>query len=198
LSSSSPDDDGDSRTQTNDIQKKPTNPFDFTENWMLSEGNRLTEGNRNESSSSSSFSSSSSSSSAPESFEWRGGKDRQTTGIWMWSEPFTRKCKVGSGVEEKEEEISVLLMDTQGMFDNETSMTLTAQIFGLSTFVSSMQIYNVDKRLQEDDLQHLALFSEYGRIALGLKTEVRTEIHNSKSKSHRMRTSAQVTPDDVS
>jgi hypothetical protein len=28
------------------------------------------------------------------------------------------------------------------------------------------QIYNVDKRVQEDNLQHLALFSEYGRMAL--------------------------------
>lgn len=53
-----------------------------------------------------------------------------------------------------------------GMFDNETTMTLTAQIFGLSTLVSSFQIYNVDKRIQEDNLQHLALFSEYGRMAL--------------------------------
>lgn len=45
-------------------------------------------------------------------------------------------------------------------------MTLTAQIFGLSTLVSSFEIYNVDKRIQEDNLQHLALFSEYGRMAL--------------------------------
>ena len=28
------------------------------------------------------------------------------------------------------------------------------------------QVYNVDKRIQEDNLQHLALFSEYGRMAL--------------------------------
>jgi atlastin len=82
-------------------------------------------------------------------------------------------------------------MDTQGMFDNETTMTLTAQIFGLSTLVSSFQvinctsttlfsppnhlfplkIYNVDKRIQEDNLQHLALFSEYGRMALAPQQE---------------------------
>jgi hypothetical protein len=30
-----------------------------------------------------------------------------------------------------------------------------------------LQVYNVDKRIQEDNLQHLALFSEYGRMALG-------------------------------
>ncbi|RYY75882.1 hypothetical protein EON63_19010, partial [archaeon] len=76
----------------------------------------------------------------------------------MWSEPIFRTIQG--------EPVAVLLMDTQGMFDNETSMTLTAQIFGLSTLVSSLLIYNVDKRIQEDNLQHLALFSEYGRISL--------------------------------
>jgi hypothetical protein len=67
------------------------------------------------------------------SFRWRGGKERQTTGIWMWSEPFIRYTA-------NKEKLAVLLMDTQGMFDNETSMTLTAQIFGLSTLVSSYQV----------------------------------------------------------
>ena len=68
------------------------------------------------------------------SFAWRGGQERQTTGIWMWSEPFLRYPRGSS------EQVAVLLMDTQGMFDNETSMALTAQIFGLSTFVSSFQV----------------------------------------------------------
>jgi atlastin len=130
---------------------------------------------------------SSSEAEAANSFAWRGGQERQTTGIWMWSEPFLRTPKGSS------EQVAVLLMDTQGMFDNETSMSLTAQIFGLSTFVSSfqvnlilpsirylsyhfvfslyifilstLQIYNVERRIQEDNLQHLALFAEYGRMA---------------------------------
>ncbi|CAI5735834.1 unnamed protein product [Peronospora destructor] len=54
------------------------------------------------------------------------------------------------------------------MFDSETSQMLTASIFGLSTLLSSYQIYNVDKRVQEDNLQHLALFTEYGRIEMAL------------------------------
>jgi len=92
-------------------------------------------------------------------FHWRGGSERNTTGIWMWSEPFQRIRPDGST-------ISLLLVDTQGMFDHETTMALTAAIFGLSTLLSSYQIYNVDKRIQEDNLQQLALFSEYGRMAL--------------------------------
>ena len=86
-------------------------------------------------------------------FDWRAGSDRNTTGIWIWSEPYQiSKNKV------------VLLIDTQGMFDHETTMALTTNIFGFSTLLSSYQIYNVDKRIQEDHLQQLALFSEYARL----------------------------------
>jgi atlastin len=98
------------------------------------------------------------------SFEWRGGEKRMTTGIWMWSEPFVREI-------ENDRKVAVLLVDTQGMFDNETSMALTACIFGLTTLISSHLVYNVEKRIQEDHLQQLALFSEYGRMALAHDAE---------------------------
>jgi atlastin len=94
-------------------------------------------------------------------FDWRGGAERNTTGIWIWSKPFILPRNANSS-----EKIALLLVDTQGMFDHETTMGLTAAIFGLSTLLSSYQIYNVDKRIQEDNLQQLALFSEYGRMAL--------------------------------
>ena len=92
-------------------------------------------------------------------FDWRAGSERNTTGIWVWSHPHILK-RAG------QEPLAVLLVDTQGMFDHETNMALTASIFGFSTLLSSYQIYNVDKRIQEDNLQHLALFSEYARTAV--------------------------------
>ena len=92
------------------------------------------------------------------SFDWRGGKERNTTGMWMWSDPYFLPRAAG-------DDVAILLVDTQGMFDHETTVGLTAAIFGLSTLLSSYQIYNVDKRIQEDNLQQLALFSEYGRMA---------------------------------
>lgn len=96
-------------------------------------------------------------------FDWRGGSERNTTGIWMWSQPhFVSKPTADGGMES----MAVLLVDSQGMFDNETTMSLTASIFGMSTLLSSYQIYNVDKRIQEDNLQQLALFSEYARLAV--------------------------------
>jgi len=91
-------------------------------------------------------------------FHWRGGSERNTTGIWMWSHPYF--------VKRGDESMAILIVDSQGMFDNDTTMSLTASIFGLSTLLSSYQIYNVDKRIQEDNLQQLALFSEYARLAV--------------------------------
>jgi len=102
-------------------------------------------------------------------FEWKAGAERNTTGIWMWSEPFV----MHNGT-------AVLLIDTQGMFDHETTMSLTASIFGFSTLLSSYQIYNVDKRIQEDNLQHLALFSEYARMAVGTEEKETKEKKGAK------------------
>ena len=66
-------------------------------------------------------------------FHWRGGSERNTTGIWMWSHPHF--------VKKGDDNLAVLIVDSQGMFDNETTMSLTASIFGLSTLLSSYQIY---------------------------------------------------------
>lgn len=103
------------------------------------------------------------------SFDWRGGKERNTTGMWMWSDPYFLPRP------SKGDQVAVLLVDTQGMFDHETTVGLTAAIFGLSTLLSSYQIYNVDKRIQEDNMQQLALFSEYGRIAFEVEEKVATK-----------------------
>ncbi|GFN99090.1 Atlastin-3, partial [Plakobranchus ocellatus] len=94
-----------------------------------------------------------------EGFSWRGGSERDTTGILMWSEPFIVKNRSG-------EEVVVLLMDTQGAFDSESTVKDCATIFALSTMLSSVQVFNLTQNIQEDDLQHLQLFTEYGRLAL--------------------------------
>ena len=44
-------------------------------------------------------------------FKWRGGDERMTTGICLWSRPFMIPLPGGDG-----ERLAVLLMDTQGMF----------------------------------------------------------------------------------
>ena len=94
-------------------------------------------------------------------------------------QPFVRvNAKTG-------EATNVLLMDTQGMFDMQTPPALTAAIFGLSTLISSYQIYNIPRQvqasschephpiltlpyaqIQEDTLQQLHFFTEFSLCAL--------------------------------
>lgn len=90
-------------------------------------------------------------------FTWRGGSTRVTTGIHVWPEIFLHDHKDGR-------KIAIILLDTQGTFDNRTNMKDCVTIFSLSTLLSSVQVYNVMNQIQEDDLQHLQLFSEYGRL----------------------------------
>ena len=123
--------------------------------WLLEEGAKISEGNNN---------GGEGGDGGPASFEWRGGRVRMTTGITVWSEPF---LVTGAGGEE----LAVIVLDTQGLFDNETPMGLTSCIFGLSTLMSSYQIYNVSNRIQEDNLQQLALFTEYGRMAVDAQAQ---------------------------
>ena len=65
-------------------------------------------------------------------FSWRGGSERDTTGILMWSEPFCFKLDNGK-------EFAIILMDTQGAFDSEYTVRDSATVFALSTMTSSIQ-----------------------------------------------------------
>ncbi|XP_069964130.1 atlastin isoform X1 [Bactrocera oleae] len=92
-------------------------------------------------------------------FSWRGGSQRDTIGILIWSEIFLYDSPDG-------EKVAIILMDTQGTFDCDSTMKDCANIFALSTMISSVQIFNIQSNIQKDDLQHLQLFTEYARIAM--------------------------------
>uniref|UniRef100_A0A8D0CCV9 Atlastin GTPase 2 n=1 Tax=Salvator merianae TaxID=96440 RepID=A0A8D0CCV9_SALMN len=81
-------------------------------------------------------------------FTWRGGCERETTGIQVWSEVFVIPKPDGT-------KVAVLLMDTQGAFDSQSTIKDCATVFALSTMTSSVQVYNLSQNIQEDDLQHL-------------------------------------------
>uniref|UniRef100_A0A7N9ALJ8 Atlastin-2-like n=1 Tax=Mastacembelus armatus TaxID=205130 RepID=A0A7N9ALJ8_9TELE len=81
-------------------------------------------------------------------FKWRGGCERETTGILAWSEVFVVEKPDGC-------KVAVLLIDTQGAFDSQSTIKDCATLFALSTMTSSVQVYNLSQNVQEDDLQHL-------------------------------------------
>ncbi|XP_065207993.1 atlastin-3-like isoform X2 [Planococcus citri] len=91
-------------------------------------------------------------------FPWKRGTDVVTTGILMWSEVFCMTSPTG-------EEVAVIFLDTQGKFDDESTVRDCVTVFALSTMLSSIQMYNLVHKIQEDDLQYLHMFTEYGRLA---------------------------------
>ncbi|XP_037529367.1 atlastin-2 [Rhipicephalus sanguineus] len=93
-----------------------------------------------------------------EGFKWQAGSQRQTTGILMWSEVFLVENSQG-------EKLAVVLMDTQGTFDCKSPTAVHSSIFSLSAMISSVLVYNVSQNIQENDLQHLQAFIEYGMLA---------------------------------
>lgn len=93
-------------------------------------------------------------------FKWRNGRNPETQGIVMWSEIFTHDFTNG-------DKVAIILLDTQGIFDSQTSEKQSTTIIAMSTLISSVQIYNVMQNVQEDDLQHLLYFTEYARLANG-------------------------------
>ena len=55
-------------------------------------------------------------------------------------------------------------MDTQGTFDHNSTVKDCASIFAMSTLLSSVQIFNLDKQIQGDDLNNLRLFTEFAQL----------------------------------
>lgn len=88
------------------------------------------------------------------SFHWRSGAERNTVGINIWSEPFIITDANGR-------EVALLLMDTQGQFDDVSTMSENATIFAISTLLSSVLIFNIMRDFGEDILQFLQFFSGF-------------------------------------
>ncbi|CAG7731244.1 unnamed protein product, partial [Allacma fusca] len=91
-------------------------------------------------------------------FTWRNCAERVTTGIWMWSEPFTIKSR--------NEDVDLLIMDTQGVFDEHTTQREWSILVGLGLLTSSCLIFNILSDLQEDYLQVFDNFLSFGLMAL--------------------------------
>jgi atlastin len=81
-------------------------------------------------------------------FSFRSGVDRCTIGIVMWSDVFLHENELG-------EKLAIILIDTQGLFDNSSGTNDNSQIFTLNTLISSLQFFNIKERINSLHLQHL-------------------------------------------
>jgi atlastin len=95
-------------------------------------------------------------------FRSRRGPDIQTLGIWALNKIFVHDGK------------AIILMDTQGIFDRQLNQAMTTALICLSTLISSYQIYNLDKRIQEDHLNNMAYFSAYTDLMTDLGKDGRS------------------------
>ncbi|KAL7020218.1 hypothetical protein ACKWTF_011421 [Chironomus riparius] len=92
-------------------------------------------------------------------FSWSSATNRDTTGIVMWSDVFLHTMdKTG-------DKIAIIVMDTQGLYDKETTLHNNSRIFSLGTLICSIQVLNIANRIQEDHLQYLQFATEYARFA---------------------------------
>ena len=92
-----------------------------------------------------------------DSFPWKSGCEAHTNGMSM-SPPIP--VTLQSGVE-----AVLLLVDTQGIFDGNSTITDSTRIFALSTLLSSLQVFNVMNNLKGDHLDNLQFFAECGRMS---------------------------------
>lgn len=111
--------------------------------WLLHNGSVLTEG---------------SSDGDDTGFRWRAGMDHCTEGIWIWSKPFVRN--IGG------KRVAILLMDTQGAWDAKMTKEQSATIFGLTALLSSKQIYNISRQIQQDNVNNLSFFMNFAQACL--------------------------------
>lgn len=89
-------------------------------------------------------------------FAWRPGKDKCTQGIWLWSTPYVFRDKDGR-------KVAILLMDTQGAWDDTMTKAQSATIFGLTALLSSKLIYNIQNRIEEDKLENMDYITTFAQ-----------------------------------
>jgi len=85
------------------------------------------------------------------------GRQPITQGIWASDKLLPVKFRNGQAG-------WLMLLDTQGLFDSKLSEFSSMRLFALSLLVSSVQLFNVSKQIQEDNLQQAALFSSFARL----------------------------------
>ena len=76
----------------------------------------------------------------------------------MWNDVFLHTNENG-------EKLAIIVLDTQGLFDNDTSAQDNSRIFAIGTLISSIQVLNISMQIQEDQLQYLQFATDFAKFA---------------------------------
>jgi hypothetical protein len=85
-------------------------------------------------------------------FEVKGGATAVTQGIHFWSKPYILHRNNGK-------KMCLLLMDTQGLWNDTMDYEFNCCIFGLSCVTSSYVIFNQKRNINSEELKRLASLS---------------------------------------
>ncbi|XP_046670682.1 atlastin-3-like isoform X3 [Homalodisca vitripennis] len=87
----------------------------------------------------------------PSVFDWNGGIDSITKGLWICPKIYETRNHMG-------EKVGILLMDNQGLFDGEIDEGVSVAISGISTAISSYVMYNIKEKICSDHLEGIWRF----------------------------------------
>lgn len=95
-------------------------------------------------------------------FSWESDPHEHSSGIIFWSDVFLSEQKGNDG---KNEQVAIVLVDTQGLFNAITSFEDNVRIFALGALLSSVQVFNLNDVILENQLDFLHVASEYALLA---------------------------------
>lgn len=96
-------------------------------------------------------------------FSWKHGSLPDTKGIIFWSDVFLH--------EQNGEKIAIILIDTEGLFEAGRDSKLDAKVIGITSFISSIQTFNVKDVIQEDQLEHLDMIIKVAKLIMKRQNE---------------------------
>ena len=94
-------------------------------------------------------------------FKFMAGRNRETTGIIVWNEPFLIQMK-------NEKELAVLLIDSQGLYDQQTSANDNVRLFTMVSMMSSTLMVNTPQQINSKQLSELRYFLNYAATSISI------------------------------
>jgi len=98
-------------------------------------------------------------------FTWRSGIKTATLGIIIWNDVFLYTTEDG-------DKLAIIVLDTEGLFDQEMTPNDNLRVTLLSTLLSSIHIFNLSNSMQNYLLTHLKTATNVAKLMLTYDLDV--------------------------